>query len=98
MVYQVVWSPTARLDLKDLCTFIAQHDARAAAKFACSIFESVERLANFPHSGRVVPEFGDPAIREVIHRPCRVVYRVKESKSVIEIARVWYAARGLPEV
>ena len=98
MVYQIVWSPTARLDLKDLCAFIAQHDSSAAAKFANNIFESVERLISFPQSGRVVPEFGDPNLREVICRPCRVVYRVKNSDQIIQIARVWYAARGIPEV
>ena len=98
MVYEIVWSPTARLDLKDLCAFIAQRDTLAAANFARSILESVERLVYFPLSGRVVPEFGDPAIREVIQRPCRVVYRVRPTAPVVEIARVWYAARGLPEV
>jgi plasmid stabilization system protein ParE len=27
----------------------------------------VERLADFPRSGRVVPEIEDPAIREILH-------------------------------
>lgn len=98
MVYQIVWSPTARLDLKDLGAFIAQHDGPAAVNFVQRIMESVERLTAFPLSGRMVPEFGDAAIREVIQKPCRIVYRVKQGSSSIEIVRVWYAARGWPEV
>jgi toxin ParE1/3/4 len=70
----------------------------AAERFVGSLFQVVERLAAFPESGRVVPEFGDPSIREVIRRPCRIVYRVDRTKQVIEIARVWHAARGIPEV
>jgi toxin ParE1/3/4 len=54
------------------------------------------RLADFPESGRIVPEFGDPTIREVIRRPCRIVYRVDHRKRTVEIARVWHAARGAP--
>jgi toxin ParE1/3/4 len=34
-----------------------------------------ERLARFPNSGRVVPEYGLPWIREVIVPPYRMVYR-----------------------
>jgi plasmid stabilization system protein ParE len=36
---------------------------------------AVERLEAFPQSGRVVPERNDEAIREVIVRPYRIVYR-----------------------
>jgi plasmid stabilization system protein ParE len=98
MAYKLTWSPTARLDLKDLCEFIAQDDPVAASNFAKGVFDSVERLRTFPMSGRIVPEFADPVIREVIRKPCRIVYRVKENEQRVEIARVWYAARGIPEV
>ena len=98
MAYKLTWSPTARLDLKDLCEFIAQDDPVAASNFAKDVFDSVERLRTFPMSGRIVPEFADPVIREVIRKPCRIVYRVKENEQRVEIARVWYAARGIPEV
>ena len=98
MAFQLIWSPSARLDVKDLCLFIQQRDALAARRFAGRMFDAVERLADFPTSGRVVPEFGDPTIREVICRPCRVVYRIRELTKSVEILRVWYAARGVPEL
>ncbi|HNU31913.1 MAG TPA: type II toxin-antitoxin system RelE/ParE family toxin [Sedimentisphaerales bacterium] len=55
-------------------------------------------MADFPESGRVVPEFDDPTIREVIRRPCRIVYRVKHQERIIEIARIWHTARGMPHL
>ncbi len=58
----------------------------------------VEHLTDLPESGCVVPEFNDPAIREIIRRPCRIVYRVKHPEDIVEIARVWHAARGIPEL
>jgi plasmid stabilization system protein ParE len=98
MAFKLIWSPTARLDLKDIAAYIAEDSPSAADRFVRSLFQAVERLADFPESGRIVPEFGDPNIREVIRKPCRIAYRIRRRKRTIEIARVWHAARGTPEV
>jgi plasmid stabilization system protein ParE len=73
MAYRVIWSPSALRDLRDLAFYIAESHPTAAKRFAQSIFKSVEHLADFPKSGRVVPELEDPRIREVVRKPCRIV-------------------------
>ncbi|MBL7221427.1 MAG: type II toxin-antitoxin system RelE/ParE family toxin [Phycisphaerae bacterium] len=98
MAFKLNWSPMARLDLKDIAAFVAEDSASAAERFVRSLFQTVEKLADFPESGRTVPEFNDPAIREVIRKPCRIVYRVDRGKRIVEIVRVWHAARGTPEI
>jgi plasmid stabilization system protein ParE len=57
------------------------------------IVSQVERLADFPESGRIVPEFGIANLREIIHTPFRIVYRLDEHK--IRIIRVWRSERLL---
>ena len=98
MAYRLIWSPTARLDLKDLAAYIAEDNPAAARRFVRSLFQVVERLPEFPESGRMVPEFNDVRIREVLRRPCRLVYRIKPEEQIIEIARVWHAARGVTKL
>ena len=98
MACRLTWSPTARLDLREIFAYIAEDDPVAATAFIRSLFHAVERLPTFPESGRVVPEFDDPSIREIIRRPCRIVYRITSGDKVIEIVRVWHAARGIPEL
>ena len=98
MAFKLIWSPSARLDLKDIAAFIAEDNPLAAQRAVNSVFQAVERLTDFPDSGRVVPEFGDPDIREIIRRPCRIVYRIDREKRTVEIARVWHAARGIPKI
>lgn len=98
MAYRLSWSPTARFDLRNLSAYIADDNPIAARRFVQSVMQTVDRLTAFPESGRVVPEFNDPMIREVIRKPCRIVYRVKTHKKLIEIARVWHAARGIPQL
>jgi toxin ParE1/3/4 len=55
------------------------------------VIAAVERLADFPESGRVVPEFGLAQLREVIHPPFRIVYRVDKAR--VRIVRVWRSER-----
>jgi toxin ParE1/3/4 len=98
MAYQLIWAPSARLDLRELAAYIAESRPEASARFIKRVFPVVERLADFPESGRVVPEFANPNIREVIRRPCRVVYRVKSQEHLVEIVRIWHAARGTPQL
>jgi plasmid stabilization system protein ParE len=51
MAYRLIWSPTAKFDLKDIAAFIAEDSGSAAERFVKSIFHTVERLADFPESG-----------------------------------------------
>ena len=55
------------------------------------VIAAVERLADFPESGRAVPEFGIARLREIIHPPFRIVYRVDTDR--VRIVRVWRSER-----
>jgi plasmid stabilization system protein ParE len=55
------------------------------------ILAAVERVPRFPESGRIVPELNEQDVREVIHRPYRIVYRVIQNE--VHIITVHHAAR-----
>jgi plasmid stabilization system protein ParE len=57
------------------------------------IVSQIERLADFPESGRVVPEFNIENLREIIFAPFRIVYRLDGNK--IKIVRIWRSERLL---
>jgi toxin ParE1/3/4 len=61
--------------------------------FVTAIVKHVTSLSAHPDIGRVVPEFNDELIRELIHAPFRIVY-LRERKSV-NIIRVWRSERLL---
>lgn len=63
------------------------------SNFIAAIFERLETLTIHPDIGRVVPEFDEAHIRELIHPPVRVVY-LRRKKS-IQIIRVWRSERLL---
>lgn len=46
--------------------------------------------------GRIVPEFGESDIREIVVRGYRIIYRVDHSHKRVDIVRFWHAAQGTP--
>ena len=98
MDYKIIFSDPAIDDLKSIVRYIAEDNQDAAAKFGGKLIESVRHLAEFPRFGRVVPEQNDENIREIILKPYRIFYRVKDGEEVVEVIRFWHAARGEPEL
>jgi toxin ParE1/3/4 len=53
----VTWTPKARNDLQAAYEYIARDSPRLAGGFVLRVEAAVDRLAVFPESGRMVPEF-----------------------------------------
>ena len=82
---QIIWTEPALSDLNAIAEYIALDNFTAAQKLVERVFNSVDRLNQFPESGRIPPELSDSKYREIIIRPCRVFYRydVKQDKAFI---------------
>jgi toxin ParE1/3/4 len=90
----LTWSGAARDDLRAIHTFVARDSPHYADLLVAHLIAAVDHLATFPLSGRIVPEFQQEDLREVIHGNYRVVYRVHVD--AIAILTVFHAARLLP--
>jgi addiction module RelE/StbE family toxin len=98
MGYQVAFSPTARRDLRDIVRYISFDAPTRGLSFGQLLIRSAKELAEFPERGRVVPEFGLDALREIVVRPYRIIYRVDHADCRIDIVRFWHGARGTPTI
>ena len=87
----IVWTDRAILDLRDAAS--RRTIPGADVRLLRSIVETIERLRDFPLSGRVVPELDDEAFREVIARDYRVIYWI--AGDVVEILAVVHGKRLL---
>lgn len=88
---EVRWTPEAAGDLESITNFIAKDSPYYARLFVIDVLEAVDRLLNFPKSGRVVPELRNPVIREIILGNYRLVYRLR--KQAVEILTVYHGAK-----
>jgi toxin ParE1/3/4 len=55
-VTRIVWAPQSLQDLEGLRAYIATDSPRYADLTIRRIVAAIERLADFPESGRIVPE------------------------------------------
>jgi toxin ParE1/3/4 len=93
MARKIIWSPYAALCLEEICTFIGRDSERYAALFSQRIIAAIEQTSEFPETGRIVPEYNNPALREKILGNYRIVYRLKEN--AIEIVVIVHGSRLL---
>lgn len=93
MARPVRWSFTATSDLEEICARIGKDSPHYAALFAERILAATRRAGQFPELGRIVPEYNDPAIREIIYQGYRVVYRILAE--AVEVVQICHGAKRL---
>lgn len=95
---QVIWTEPALGYLDAIADYIAEDNADAANQLVRRVFAKADVLESFPEFGRRVPELRIPELeerryREIVVRPCRVVYRL-DGEAVVII----YVLRGEQEL
>ena len=91
----VVWVPSALDDLNKIKEYIARDSVHYANKFAEGAFDVTERLTFFPKSGRIVPEYQNPDIREIGDGSYRIIYEIVNNE--VYVVAVVHGRRLLPE-
>ncbi|WP_445632221.1 type II toxin-antitoxin system RelE/ParE family toxin [Nostoc sp. DSM 114167] len=80
-------------NLSAIYTYIAQNSPRYATRIIDRITKRSQQLANFPLSGRIVPEFETEEIREVIEGSYRIIYYIKPEQ--IDVLAVIHGAQEI---
>ncbi len=94
---KVVFSPLALDRIAAIEARIVEVAGRATADKVIAGFKQKARmLATMPRMGRIVVELGDPAIRELIVAPYRMVYEVRDAVGLVEVHTVLHARQQFP--
>ncbi len=91
---KVRFTPSGRLQFLRALAYVRRDNPDAARKMRTRTERALRRLARYPESGRLIPEFPDLPYREVIVPPYRFFYRL-EGK-VVWVVAVWHGAQ-LPD-
>jgi plasmid stabilization system protein ParE len=70
---RVVFTQTAKQHLREISEYIARDSPSAAKAIVRPLRSEAGRLARYPEMGRIVPEYDDPSIRELIVSPYRLM-------------------------
>ena len=91
---RVNWTNTAIIHLLAVYEHVARDSPLYARRIVDRLIRRSEEVAEFPLSGRMVPEYEAPDIREVIERPYRIIY--KATAEGIDVLAVVQGTQMLP--
>lgn len=90
----ITFSESAVQDLEDILAYYAdQAMPQVGSRLVAEIITDIELLSSQPRMGRMVPEFAQDFLLELIRPPFRIVYRVDRDQ--VRIIRVWRSERLL---
>ena len=75
---KVIWTEPARNRLVEVEEYIAQDSPERAVSFVLELMEQTDKLADFPESGRTIPEDEKQTTRELIHEGYRILYKIED--------------------
>lgn len=93
---QIFWTCRARRELWEIVDGLMVERSSAAERWLEKIARVMEDLQVFPEMGRVVPEFHQMALREILLPPYRLIYRVNTSDQAVHILTMFHSHRILP--
>ena len=81
---RIVWGESAQQALDEVVGDIAKDSPEGAIRVLTLSLEKVASLSTLPERGRMVPEVGDPTLRELFVYDYRLLYRVYDDRVVIQ--------------
>lgn len=94
--YRVQWVAPAKADLLEAVAFIRREQPAAARRIYVEVQRQTKLLRMHPMLGRVVPEFENRYLRELMVSPFRIIYRLLPHARIAEVLAVIHSARSLP--
>ena len=91
---KVHWTDTARDHLRAIHAYIASNSPQYALRVVDRLTRRSQQIALFPLSGREVPEFSVPQVREILEGPFRIIYYLKPDQ--IDVLAVIHGAQQIP--
>jgi len=95
--YRVYWTQPAAADLLEAAAFIRREQPAAARRLYDDVSKKTNLIRHHPLLGRVIPEFQNRFLRELVVSPYRLIYRVLAAESRIEVLAVVHGSGLLPQ-
>lgn len=91
---KVVWTRRARYRLQQILEYIAEDQPVNAERWVNMLIDRGDSLKDLPERGRMVPEYHDPEIREILEGAYRIIYRLHSER--VDILTVRHSSQLLP--
>ena len=94
MDFQVRISEPALAELEGIIEYSWANFPATAERFGNALLNHLDILRTFPYIGS--PVTGWLGVRQLVHTPILIYYRVREDSNVVEVLHFWHRARKDP--
>jgi plasmid stabilization system protein ParE len=84
-------------NLESIHSYISEDSLHYADEFINYIMNEIRILEQFPRAGRIVPEYQDKSVRELIRKEYRIIYETAGDTTILILA-VCHSSRLLGNV
>jgi plasmid stabilization system protein ParE len=81
-------------DLEQIVEYSWANFPATAERFGTAILNHLEVLGSYPYIGS--PVTGHPHVRQLVHTPIVIYYRIHEERKAVEILHFWHGQRRPP--
>lgn len=89
---KIILTPRAEADLREIFIYLAEFSLNAADAQAGKILSKIDLLANFPRLGRVLPDYNNERLRELVIGHYLVAYYIVSDEQ-IDILAIHHSAK-----
>jgi plasmid stabilization system protein ParE len=89
--FQIRITEAALADFEEILAYSWANFPAIAERFGTTILNHMELLNSFPYIGSLVK--GRPGVRQLVHTPILIYYRVNETPSFVEILHLQHGSR-----
>ena len=93
---EVVWTEAALDDVQEIVRFVSKNSPGYAAQLGARFGDATRILRDEPRTGWQLPELDVDEVRELLVRPYRLVYVIREH--TCHVAAVLHASRDITRV
>jgi plasmid stabilization system protein ParE len=90
--FKIQITQAALADFEEILAYSWAKFPATAERFGNAVLDHVDILKSFPYVGS--PVKGLPGVRQLVHTPIVIYYRVREDPDVVEVLHFWHGARG----
>lgn len=90
---RVDWTPLAAANFDELAERLNEFSLGSGDRLIDRVTERLTQLESFPDSGRIVPEFEERVLRELVEGDYRVIYERFPDR--VEVIAVVHGSRSL---
>jgi len=95
-IEQIRWTRDGIESFESVIEHIARDSQYYAGSFAKKILQRIENLVDFPLMGRVVPEYRNESLRELLYQNYRIVYKI--FGHTVYITLIIHGSHQLPDI